>query len=42
MSGTNLNPNPWKLVWRGMGRWRWLWLFLLLLCLGLIPLEVMK
>jgi hypothetical protein len=42
MSGPKPGPNPWKLVWRGMGRWRWLWLFLLLLCLGLIPLEVMK
>lgn len=36
------NPGPWKLVWRGMGRWRWLWLLLLLLWLGLIPPEVMK
>lgn len=36
------DPGPWKLAWRGMGRWRWPWLLLLLLWLCLIPLEVMK
>jgi hypothetical protein len=42
MNHPDHDPGPWKLVWRGMGRWRWLWLLLLLLWLGLIPLEVMK
>lgn len=34
--------SPWKLAWRGMGRWRWLWLALLLVWLALIPLEIAK
>lgn len=34
--------SPWKLAWRGMGRWRWLWLALLLIWVGLIPLEIAK
>lgn len=34
--------NPWKLAWRGMGRWRWLWLALLLVWLALIPMEILK
>ncbi len=34
--------SPWKLAWRGMGRWRWLWLALLLAWLGLIPMEILK
>jgi hypothetical protein len=40
MSDSNISP--WKLAWRGMGRWRWLWLVLLLVWLGLMPLELMK
>ncbi|WP_269079018.1 hypothetical protein [Luteimonas huabeiensis] len=27
-------PGPWRLAWRGMGRWRWLWLALLLVWLS--------
>lgn len=36
------DTSPWKLAWRGMGRWRWAWLLLLLLWLALVPFEVMK
>jgi hypothetical protein len=36
------NLGPWKLAWRGMGRWRWLWLLLLLVWLGLMPMELSK
>ena len=34
--------SPWRIAWRGMGRWRWLWIVLLLVSLGLTPLEALK
>lgn len=36
------DERPWKLAWKGMGRWRWLWLVLLLVWIALIPFEVSR
>lgn len=35
-------PGPWRVAWRGMGRWRWLWLALFVVWLGLLPMEIIK